>query len=56
MLQQVGANTRFCEYLQARIDHEIQVLMKNTDSAQLHQAQGRAQVLQTLLNDITTKR
>lgn len=45
-------NPRFAEYLQRELDKQITVLIGNPDESQIRKAQGSAQVLQKLIENL----
>lgn len=53
LFESVGrANPQFIEYLQRELDKQITILIRNPDGVQLAKAQGAAQTLQTLIEEL----
>lgn len=49
MFEMLGRNDVFKAWLQGQLNHNMEVLTHNTDTVQLHRAQGCSQLLQKML-------
>jgi hypothetical protein len=53
LFESVGrSHPQFSEYLKGELDKQIQILIKNPDGSQLSRAQGAAQTLQSLIDEL----
>jgi hypothetical protein len=53
LFESVGrSHPQFSEYLKGELDKQIQILIRNPDPVQLSKAQGSAQVLQNLIEEL----
>lgn len=46
----LSSQPRLKEWLQSKLDMELRVLVSNNDADQIRRAQGRAQLLQTMID------
>lgn len=49
LFDQLSGNTRFKDWLHAKLDDEFSVLSMNSDVDQLRRSQGRAQLLKSMI-------
>lgn len=50
LFSQLARNDRLVQWLKAKLDGEIKVLVSNPDVEQIRKAQGKAQLLQYMLD------
>jgi hypothetical protein len=50
LFDQLSGNTRFKDWLNDKLAHEVSVLVQMADNDQLRRSQGRAQLLKSMLD------